>query len=199
LSSALTVKQERFATAYIETGNASEAYRQAYDAGSMNDNTIGKAANELLKNPKVAERIDELRSEHRERHKITVDRISEELAAIAFADPRDYYKWDANGVTVKDSTELTEAQRRAIAVVEQTVTEAGGTIRVRPYNKIDALEKLARLHGMYKDGNGDTPPGNVTNITRIERLIVYPSNPDAGGVPAPAGEPPVQGSKGRSR
>jgi phage terminase small subunit len=28
----LTPKQERFVQAYIETGNATEAYRQAYDA-----------------------------------------------------------------------------------------------------------------------------------------------------------------------
>ena len=29
----LTPKQESFCLAYIETGNASEAYRQAYDVG----------------------------------------------------------------------------------------------------------------------------------------------------------------------
>lgn len=189
----LTPKQEGFATAYIETGNASEAYRLHYDASAMNANTIGRAAHELLKNPKVAERIEELRAKHRERHNVTVDRIVEELALIAFSDPGDFYEWDEKNVSLKPKADLTPEQRRVVAELSQTVTEAGGTLRLKLHSKPDALEKLGRHLGMFKDGNGDTPP-SVTNITKIERLIVYPSNQDASGVPPPAGEPPVQGS-----
>lgn len=36
----LTPKQETFCLAYIETGNASEAYRQAYDAENMKPDTV---------------------------------------------------------------------------------------------------------------------------------------------------------------
>ena len=36
----LTPKQEAFARAYIETSNASEAYRQSYSASRMKDETI---------------------------------------------------------------------------------------------------------------------------------------------------------------
>ena len=36
---ALTIKQNAFAMAYIETGNASEAYRRSYDAGNMAPHT----------------------------------------------------------------------------------------------------------------------------------------------------------------
>jgi len=197
LSSALTVKQERFATAYIETGNASEAYRIAYDADGMTPASVHREAHAVLDNPKVASRVAALQAELRERHKVTADRIVEELALIALADAGDFYDWGPNGVTVKDKSQLTPEQRRVVSEVSQTITEAGGTIRVKLHDKQAALDKLARHFGVYKDGNGDTPAGNVTNITRIERLIVYPSNPDAGGVPAPAGEPPVQGSKGR--
>lgn len=191
----LTPKQEKFSTLYIETGNASEAYRQSYDAEGMNDNSVGKTAHELLKNPKVAQRIEELRAEHRERHKVTVDRIVAELALIAFHDPGDFYEWDEKTVTLKPKATLTPEQRRCIAEMSQTVTEAGGTLRLKLHNKVDALEKIGRHLGMFKDVHEHTgPDGGPIQIERIERVIVDPANPDPEGVPPPADPAKVQGS-----
>lgn len=59
----LTLKQEAFVAAYIETGNASEAYRRAYDVSpDCKPNTIEKRACELLQNGKVAGRVAELQA-----------------------------------------------------------------------------------------------------------------------------------------
>ena len=44
----LTIKQEAFARAYVETGNASEAYRRAYNAENMKQESIAVRACELL-------------------------------------------------------------------------------------------------------------------------------------------------------
>lgn len=75
----LTPKQEAFCLTYIETGNASQAYRQAYDAGRMKPETINKRASELLTKGDIAGRISELRAAHVERHEITVDAIRDLL------------------------------------------------------------------------------------------------------------------------
>ena len=75
----LTLKQERFAQLYIETGNASEAYRQAYDAARMKAETIHVKASQLLGKDKVAVRIAALQAEHRVRHNVTVDSLTIEL------------------------------------------------------------------------------------------------------------------------
>lgn len=75
----LTPKQESFCQLYIELGNASEAYRQSYDADSMNENTVNREASELLSNPKIATRLDYIRKEHKKRHNITVDTLLLEL------------------------------------------------------------------------------------------------------------------------
>jgi phage terminase small subunit len=78
--SKLTVKQEVFAKAYIETGNASEAYRRAYNVSpGTKPNTVEKRACELLKHGKVAGRIAELQAAHQKRHDITVDSLTEML------------------------------------------------------------------------------------------------------------------------
>lgn len=75
----LTPKQESFCQVYIETGNASEAYRQSYDADSMNENTINREASALLNSHKVSTRVEQLRNAHKVRHNITVDTLLAEL------------------------------------------------------------------------------------------------------------------------
>ena len=76
----LTPKQEKFCQLYIELGNASEAYRQAYSASKMKPETIKRKAQELLKDGTItATYISELRQEHKERHNTNVDDLIAEL------------------------------------------------------------------------------------------------------------------------
>ncbi|MGE4510071.1 MAG: terminase small subunit [Sulfurimonadaceae bacterium] len=58
----LTIKQEKFVLKYFECGNASEAYRHAYDAAKMKDETITQKASRLLNEGKVRARLKELRA-----------------------------------------------------------------------------------------------------------------------------------------
>lgn len=82
----LTAKQEAFAQAYVETGNASEAYRQSYSTKNMKPETVNRAAFEATQHPKVSARVAELQQFHAKRHEITVDSLSEKLeAAYALA------------------------------------------------------------------------------------------------------------------
>ncbi|CAM3575905.1 MULTISPECIES: terminase small subunit [Yersinia] len=75
----LTQKQETFCQAYIETGNASEAYRTAYAADKMKPETINRKAKESLDNGKITARIAELQGEIKQRHHVTVDSLIREL------------------------------------------------------------------------------------------------------------------------
>lgn len=53
----LTKKEEKFCQKYFECGNASEAYRYAYNCERMKDNTVWTSASRLLKNPYIAARL----------------------------------------------------------------------------------------------------------------------------------------------
>ena len=75
----MTPKQEKFARLYIELGNASEAYRQSYNAARMKPATVNRAAKQLIDNPKIAARLEELRTEHQRRHEVTVDSLTMDL------------------------------------------------------------------------------------------------------------------------
>ena len=72
----LTLKQETFCQGYVETGNASEAYRRAYDANGMKPEVVSVKASELLKNGKVTVRVEQLQAKHAKRHDVTVDTIT---------------------------------------------------------------------------------------------------------------------------
>jgi phage terminase small subunit len=120
----LKPKQEAFALAFVETGNASEAYRRCYDVSvETKPNTIHVKACELLANEKVAAYVGELQAEHRKRHALTVDRIVAELSEVAFAEIR-----------VNAEAEL-PAERWA-----------------QLHTKLDRLEKLAGLLGLSESG-----------------------------------------------
>lgn len=76
----LTQKQETFAVVYVQTANATEAYRQAYDvAPDARDSWVYVEAAQLLDHPKIAPRIKELQEQAKKRGQFTVNKAFEEL------------------------------------------------------------------------------------------------------------------------
>lgn len=71
----LTIKQERFCQLYVETGNASEAYRRAYDCANKTAEWLGVRSCEMLKNGKIAVRVSELQQAQQAKASITKDEI----------------------------------------------------------------------------------------------------------------------------
>ena len=89
----MTPKQEQFARLYVETGNASEAYRQAYNADNRKPETVTNEAYKLLQDPDISAMVDDLKAEARQRHAVTVGDLLSELeqaraAALAAPTPQ---------------------------------------------------------------------------------------------------------------
>lgn len=78
----VTEQQEKFCRVFVETGNASEAYRQSYKSDRKSVNSVAVDASRLLDNPKVNRRITMLRETHQKRHAITVDTLLDKLNAV---------------------------------------------------------------------------------------------------------------------
>ena len=76
----LTKKQEAFTRAYVEIGNARQAYATAGYSQGSSLTTQQKEGHKLLHHPKVAPRIRELQAIARRRaeaeYGVTVDRLS---------------------------------------------------------------------------------------------------------------------------
>lgn len=139
----LTVKQETFCNIYLETGNATEAYRQAYDCGNMKYDTIVRKAMELMKNGNVTAWLEAKRSELNERSDIRKREILEELKSIAFADIADYVEFDGTNLSVKSFENMTPAQRRAIEYIRKT--KHG--IEIRLHGKNWSIDRICKMLG----------------------------------------------------
>jgi phage terminase small subunit len=80
---ALTAKQEAFALAYLETGNASEAYRRAYNAEKMKPETVKNKAHLLLKRGDIRATIEILRKPVVQKAQITLESHLERLKQLS--------------------------------------------------------------------------------------------------------------------
>jgi len=149
LSVLKNARHEKFAQLVATKGkSAAEAYRLA---GYKADRG---AATRLSANVSVKARILELKERSAERAEIDAERVLRELALIAFANADDYFEWNGGNVTLKNSDEMTREQKAVVSEISQTVTEAGGTIRLKLYDKRAALVDLGKHLGIFKDQDG---------------------------------------------
>lgn len=140
---ALTIKQENFCNYYVESGNASEAYRRAYSAENMKQESIVVKASELLSNGNISVRVDELKAKLQSKSDITKERILNELSSIVFADIRDYVEFDGEVPKFKSFSQLTDSQAKAIESIKQT---ANG-IELKLHGKNWSMEKVCKMLG----------------------------------------------------
>ena len=81
----LTIKQDKFCRAYIgpAEGNASEAYRTAYNTQNCSMSTVNRNAKALLDDSKIAARVDQLKAEQANQNAITIEEITAGLRRAA--------------------------------------------------------------------------------------------------------------------
>lgn len=152
----LTIKQENFCNYFLECGNASEAYRRAYNTDNMKEKTVWEKASELLRNDKVSARVEELRKELSDISKITKERIIRELSNMAFSSISNMHNtW----IERKEFEELSSAQKSAIKSISTKVIKKNiGTqdnpemvdvefVKIELYDKLKAIECLNKMLG----------------------------------------------------
>jgi len=160
----LTPKQARFVHEYLKDLNATQA---AIRAG-FSPKAAAQAGSRLLTFVKVQEAVTAAQKGEDWASKVTRHRILRELARIAFADPRRVMKWGKT-VELVESTELNDDEAAQVAEVSETTTQHGGTIRLKRFDRVKALELLGRHLGMFGEdptGAGATPtePGEVVHF-----------------------------------
>lgn len=141
----LGARQLRFIQEYLVDLNATQA---AIRAGYAKK-TAKEIGCENLTKPNIAAKIAELQAERAQRVGVDADEVLEHLNAIATSDIRDYLSFGPNGVTLKDSSLLTDKQARAIAKVKETVTRDGSTITFELHDKPKGIDMALKHMGKY--------------------------------------------------
>lgn len=131
----LTAKQEKFARVWFETGNKSEAYRQAYDCDGMSSKTLNDEASKLSNHPGITQRFHEFQDRASKASDITHDRITRELVRVAFFDPINLV--DKSGI-IRPVLEMDVDTRAVISSIEQVTTGK------------DSVKTVIKLHDKFK-------------------------------------------------
>jgi len=144
-SDSLTPKQEAFCREYVRVGNATEAYRLSYNTENSTLATIRTSANELLHNPKITRRIEELRREEAERSHIDRAKVERVLFDIANVDPADMYITDekTGKVRLKSPTQMPRNVRRAL----KSIKNNRGVVSYEFNGKTEAARLLGSWNG----------------------------------------------------
>lgn len=72
-------RQEMLSQVFVETGNKTEAYRQAGYSQNCSDRTITGNVMRLFRSPRVLNRVAELQAEAAERHAVTIESLTADL------------------------------------------------------------------------------------------------------------------------
>lgn len=147
----LTPREQRFVSEFVVDLNATEAAIRSGLGKTRKSAT--EIACRLRRKQSVMTAINALVAE---RSGATKSRVIEELGKLAFSDLTDVVAIKNGCVVVSDTDKLTPDQRAAIVEISETVNESGRTIRVKMADKLAALDKLAKVLGMYRER--EAPP-----------------------------------------
>ena len=149
----LTIKQEKFCTKYLECGNASEAYRYAYNTSRMSEDTICNSAYKLLQNGEITARIAYLKDHLAEAAGISALRIIREHQKIAFSDAT---RIRTGWMSLKDFESITPDEKASIKSIETKQTKRTSPdgdelideqVKITCYDKQKALDSIVNMLG----------------------------------------------------
>ena len=150
----INARDEMFCQSYLETFNAGDAYLAAFKDGKKTSAAV--IGSKILKRPDIIARLQCLSAKHVQRQEEKNKELFDHLYDIAFLDPLLCSEIDANGEPVIDLGKLLELspQQRSLLKIEYGVGFSEGrkikTYKVTPKDSMDAIEKLLKLHQLYK-------------------------------------------------
>jgi phage terminase small subunit len=137
----LSERQRRFADAFLEDFDASAAARRAGYAPT----SAPFQATKLRRHPAIAARIAAGIAQKQQVIRIEADRVLEEYARIAFADIGRVANWTSKRLRLKPPRRVAIADSAAVERIDAT---RGIKLRVTLYDKVHALDMLARHLGL---------------------------------------------------
>ena len=171
----------RFARAFFELsidakrdhGIAEHAYRRAFPSSQFSE----KRAKTFERNPRVREMIEYLRAELARESLVPAMRVAREIEKVAFANVLDFGRVE-NGQFVLDLSMIDAAMAAVIQEVTtvEIATDQGvrRNTKLKFHSKMDALDKLAKIHGLFMDKSGLTVDDVDRLIAAMERRLGGP-------------------------
>lgn len=141
----LSAKEKAFIEEYPKDLNGAAAARRAgYSVRSS-----GKAAARLQRDPVVKAELDRIIDLRTKANEVTVERVLQELKALAFTNMSDFLQVSANGRRAKIN--LKDITPEMAAAMSEFKVNTDGTIILKLHDKKGALVDLGRYLKMFTD------------------------------------------------
>lgn len=160
----LTSKQAKFAKLFVESGNASEAYRKSYNTSRMKPESISRKAFDVLNNVKVSARINSLKEGLDKEDRYSLEKVLDGFGQLAFYNIIDIFDFveeeivkvegqpdrtiPARLMLVGGAKKLSELPREITACISSLKQTKEG-VEIKMYCRDNALAQIARMKGYY--------------------------------------------------
>lgn len=148
----LTGKQELFCIEYMVDLNATQACIRA----GYSEHTAKDIGCQNLAKLNIQERIQELMKRRSDKTGITAEKVINEIAKIAFSNMQDFTDNSNGVVNINNLDQDKTACISSIETSKMVIGEGEGSVtftKVKLYDKLSALDKLAKHLGMYERDN----------------------------------------------
>lgn len=154
MAEGLNDRQKRFCELYAASLNATSAYIEA-GYRVKNEKVAGVNAARMLGNASIQAYLKELKAQSQERTGISIDRVLEEYAKLAFSDITEIVTPD--GSDVKPLDKLPKSVTASISSITVSKQEGkhgfSSKMSIRLHDKTKALEALGKHLGLLSDLN----------------------------------------------
>lgn len=159
----LSKKQLRFVQEFLVDLNATQA---AIRAG-YSKKTADVQGSRLLSKAKVKAKIEAGQKKLSEKIEITQERVLREYAKIAFLDPSTFFDKGGALLPIHDIPKESIAALSGIDIVKRSIQEGDDlpeleeTKKIKVWDKVKALDSLARHLGLFEKDNDQKKPVNI--------------------------------------
>lgn len=142
-------KQKLFCAEYLKDLNATEAAKRA----GYTENRSKEMGYQLLHKPALSAYVQAEMAKREKRISLSADKVLNELARIAFLDPRKFYDKEGNLKKIQDLDDDTAAVLAGVEVDTKTSKDETLTTtkKIRYSDKVRALELLAKYYKLLTE------------------------------------------------
>lgn len=184
----LRARHKRFLEEYVANDfNAVRAYMKVFRESSYS--SAAEASSRLLKTVKIQEELKAIQDEYARQVRVSRAKVLKELAIVAFSDIGEAFIPSANRCepdsvrplsrmrpTIRRAIQSAKTKKRRIRGKDGDVAEEVEEVEYKLYSKLDALDKLCKKLGLFKDE--EKPAETLTEAQKIELLKAILGTPN---------------------
>ena len=162
-------RRARFIEALLSNG---ENISQAALAAGFSPKSAASQGSRLLKHVEVQQALNTRRTEVLQKFQLTTERTLQEIARLAYSDPRRLFGPDGR---LKAIHELDDDAAATIASIEADEINADGAVigvtrKIKVWDKNSALDKAMKHLGLYEKDNAQPAAAIADAMTEANRI-----------------------------